>query len=125
MALEKVDEVRARGKVPVVVGGTNYYIESILFENHVEKGNEVVPQKVESALGMVEREEHKQLVADLVKYYNEKFVLEEKYNPEVLHQLLQILDPQMAQYLHTNDQRRVINALLKFFKHDDLKESDI
>ena len=31
MAIEKIREVMKRGKMPIVVGGTNYYIESLLF----------------------------------------------------------------------------------------------
>lgn len=33
MALDKIGEVMSRGRLPIVVGGTNYYIESLLFED--------------------------------------------------------------------------------------------
>lgn len=32
-----MEDIRARGKVPVVVGGTNYYLETLLYD--VEMGN--------------------------------------------------------------------------------------
>lgn len=32
MALPLIEDIRKRGKVPIVVGGTNYYIESVLWE---------------------------------------------------------------------------------------------
>lgn len=31
LALNKIEEIQARGKLAVVCGGTNYYIESIMF----------------------------------------------------------------------------------------------
>ena len=31
-ALASIDEILSRGKLPIVVGGTNYYIEGLLFE---------------------------------------------------------------------------------------------
>jgi tRNA dimethylallyltransferase len=33
LALATIKDVHARGKTPVVCGGTNYYIESLLFES--------------------------------------------------------------------------------------------
>ena len=32
LAIPKIDEILSRGKLPIVVGGTNYYIEGLLFE---------------------------------------------------------------------------------------------
>ena len=32
MAVDVIRDVCARGKLPVVVGGTNYYIEGLLFD---------------------------------------------------------------------------------------------
>ncbi len=33
MALERIGDIRDRGKVPILVGGTGFYIESILFDS--------------------------------------------------------------------------------------------
>ena len=33
MALDKIQEIISKGKVPIVVGGTTYYMEALLFEN--------------------------------------------------------------------------------------------
>ena len=51
--------------------------------------------------------------------------MEKKYSGAELFTLLEIIDPSMAKFLHSNDQRRVLNALLKFFKNKNLKESDV
>ena len=32
LAIPKVDEILSSGKLPIVVGGTNYYIEGLLFD---------------------------------------------------------------------------------------------
>lgn len=35
-ALSKIDEILSRGKLPIVVGGTNYYIEGLLFDKSAQ-----------------------------------------------------------------------------------------
>nr|CAI39090.1 Putative tRNA delta(2)-isopentenylpyrophosphate transferase [Paramecium tetraurelia] len=37
MAIQKIEELQSRGKIPVLVGGTHYYIESILFNQENEE----------------------------------------------------------------------------------------
>ena len=34
LAIPKIDEILSRRKLPIVVGGTNYYIEGILFRKN-------------------------------------------------------------------------------------------
>ena len=31
-ALKAINDIKSRGKLPIVCGGTNYYIEALLFE---------------------------------------------------------------------------------------------
>ncbi|XP_022162711.1 tRNA dimethylallyltransferase, mitochondrial [Myzus persicae] len=38
-ALKIIQDIYSRGKVPVVVGGTSYYIESIIYDNHLVQGS--------------------------------------------------------------------------------------
>lgn len=35
MALETMKQIHDSGKIPIVCGGTNYYIESLMFEQEV------------------------------------------------------------------------------------------
>jgi tRNA dimethylallyltransferase len=35
LAIQVIQDIHKRGKLPIVVGGTNYYIESLLFEDMV------------------------------------------------------------------------------------------
>lgn len=39
MAIDVISDIHSRGKVPIVCGGTNYYIESLLFEETTSNEN--------------------------------------------------------------------------------------
>lgn len=87
MAAQCVDDVLARGKLPIVAGGTGLYIDSLL------SGRTFAPFSPDSALrGELERE------------------LEEKGGQAMLEALAQV-DPKAAQRLHPNDHKRIIRAL--------------
>lgn len=38
-ALGKVEEIFGRGKLPIIVGGTSYYAESIIYKNYLIASN--------------------------------------------------------------------------------------
>lgn len=87
MAAQCVDDVLARGKLPIVAGGTGLYIDSLL------SGRTFAPFSPDSAMrGELERE------------------LEEKGGQAMLEALAQV-DPEAAQRLHPNDHKRIIRAL--------------
>lgn len=83
----KIDEVRARGKMPIVVGGTGLYIQAVLFD--FQFTDEEVDDEARKA------------------YYAEL----EKIGPEAMHARLVALDPKTAADIHPNNTRRVIRAL--------------
>lgn len=87
MAAQCVDDVLARGKLPIVAGGTGLYIDSLL------SGRTFAPFSPDSALrGELERE------------------LAEKGGQAMLEALAQV-DPEAAQRLHPNDHKRIVRAL--------------
>lgn len=87
MAARCVDDVLARGKLPIVAGGTGLYIDSLL------SGRTFAPFSPDSALrGELERE------------------LAEKGGQAMLEELSKV-DPEAAQRLHPNDHKRIIRAL--------------
>ena len=87
MASQCVDDVLARGKLPIVAGGTGLYIDSLL------SGRTFAPFSPDSALrGELERE------------------LAEKGGQAMLEELAKV-DPEAAQRLHPNDHKRIIRAL--------------
>jgi len=77
-----IEDIRARGKWPIVVGGTNLYVQALLF-------------------GMFDAPS-----ANLER----RSELEEQTN-EQLHQTLYHLDPVATTRIHINDRRRTIRAI--------------
>lgn len=81
------DDILSRGKVPIIVGGTGLYIESLIL------GRDFAPMDEESPL----RRE-----------------LEEEYDRAGGEEMLKRLaerDPVRAQKLHPNDKKRIVRAL--------------
>ncbi|UTT41625.1 tRNA (adenosine(37)-N6)-dimethylallyltransferase MiaA [Exiguobacterium aurantiacum] len=87
LARAAIDDIYARGKLPILVGGTGLYIRSILYDY------EFTERPVDNAL-------------------RESLELEAEANgPEALHARLRSLDPKRAESIHPNNVRRVIRAL--------------
>lgn len=83
----KIEEIKARGKLPIIVGGTGLYVQSVLYDFNFTK--EEVNEEARKA------------------YYQEL----EKIGPEAMHARLAKLDPETAKTIHPNNTRRVIRAL--------------
>ena len=81
-ANEAIDDIRTRGKWPIVVGGTNLYVQSLLF-------------------GMFDGPECNQEKRDALHALS---------NVELCERL-KILDPDAAQRIHINDKRRLVRAV--------------
>ncbi|ETO68874.1 hypothetical protein AM588_10004243 [Phytophthora nicotianae] len=90
LALQTIDDILARGKVPIVVGGTMYYTQSILWKSQLLDD---VPFKA-SATGLKEQQEQR--------------------TPEALYARLQAVDPVMAARLHVNNVRKIQRSLQVF-----------
>ena len=86
MASPIVDDIMARGKTAIIVGGTGLYMDSLI------KGNEFAPYP---ATGR--RQELEALA-------------EEKGIEAVIEQLREV-DPESAQKLHPSDRKRIIRAM--------------
>ncbi|XP_038580645.1 tRNA dimethylallyltransferase isoform X2 [Micropterus salmoides] len=91
-ALALIDDMHSRSKLPVIVGGTNYYIESLLWRVLLDTG---------------ENEESGDR-GDGVS--NRKLELEKLGGAE-LHKRLAEVDPKMAAMLHPNDKRKIARSL--------------
>ena len=81
----KIEEIRLRGKLPIIVGGTGLYIQAVLFDYRFTDGP--VDHRLRDSL-------NKEL---------------EKHGPEHMHQKLMKLDPESD--IHPNNTRRVIRAV--------------
>lgn len=86
VAREKIDQIAARGKIPIIVGGTGLYINSIV--NNVE---------------FIESETDYKLRECITKRFD-------CVGGEVMLNRLREIDPDAAAKLHANDKRRIIRA---------------
>lgn len=99
LALPVVQSILSRGKIPVICGGTGFYINSVLYKSQFGKtgANPEIRKKYETYL--------------------------EENGKERLHALLKECDPESASLLHPNDTKRVIRAL-EIFETTGKKKSD-
>lgn len=96
---EKITEIQARGKMPIIVGGTGLYVQAVLYDFRFteEKIDEGVREAYYTAL--------------------------EQVGPEAMHARLAAVDPKTAKTIHPNNTRRVIRAL-EMAEHSDVKKSN-
>ena len=86
------DEIRKKGKIPIIVGGTGFYIQGFLYDIDFEESEG----------------ENFALRDELTAVAKEK-------GPHALHDMLKALDPKAADEIHENNIKRVIRAI-EFFK---------
>lgn len=87
MAKQALEEIYQRGHIPIVVGGTGFYIQALLYDIAFEDN----------------KEDH--------SYRKELEELAKKEGSERLHQMLQQVDEKAALEIHANNVKRVIRAL--------------
>lgn len=87
IAKKAVDEILAKGKMPILVGGTGFYINALVNDNDFEmtKRDNSVREKIQSL-------------------YEEK-------GGEYIFEELKKLDPEYAETVHMNNVKKVIRAL--------------
>ncbi|KAF2431296.1 tRNA isopentenyltransferas-like protein [Tothia fuscella] len=84
-ALECIKEIRSRGRLPILVGGTHYYTQALLFKDHI-----------------IEKDEQKETGSGHP-------ILKEP--TEVILTSLREVDPIMADRWHPNDRRKIQRSL--------------
>lgn len=99
MAKEAMNEIWLKGKVPIIVGGTGFYIQSVLYDIDFTEGDE------------------------LTSYRDELTRLAQIKGNEYVHDMLKEVDPKSAEDIHANNLKRVIRAL-EYYKQTGKKISD-
>ncbi|HJV32014.1 MAG TPA: tRNA (adenosine(37)-N6)-dimethylallyltransferase MiaA [Bacillales bacterium] len=86
----KITEISNRGKLPMIVGGTGLYIQSVIYDYQFSDtpGDEELRRQLEERA--------------------------KEIGNEALHQELSKLDPESARHIHPNNVRRVIRAIEVF-----------
>lgn len=124
--MNKVEKILREGKIPFIVGGTNYYIESLLWEvligerkvksnNSSSTHHEFMKRKLEDPIS----EEYS--CNDVLRLFgaSEGQTDEsdlESYPSKTLHSALKLCDPGRASRLHPNDRRKIVRSLQVYFQ---------
>ncbi len=90
LAKKAMSDIYKNGHIPIIVGGTGFYIQSVVYDIDFEDGT---PDRAY-------REELEKLAAEK--------------GPEYLHDMLKSVDPESAESIHANNVKRVIRALTYF-----------
>lgn len=98
MAKQAAEQIYKKGKIPIVVGGTGFYIQALLYD---------IDFSAEDA-----DREYRDGLKDLA----------EKKGNGYLHRMLAEVDPESAQIIHENNTKRVIRAL-EFYEKTGTKIS--
>ena len=99
MAEDAIEEIYTKGKVPIIVGGTGFYIQSVLYDVDFE----------ETEVDMEYRKELEELA--------------KKNGNEYVHKMLEEVDPEYAAGIHPNNLKRVIRAL-EFYHENNIPLSE-
>lgn len=87
LAENKINEIEARNKTPIICGGTGLYIESLLYPFDY---------------GGTEKNED---------FRNQLYEEANRYGNRFLHDKLKILSPESAEAIHENNVKRIIRAI--------------
>lgn len=99
LAKKYMDEIYAKGKIPIIVGGTGFYIQSIVYDIDFDKNDADTAYRTR--------------LEELAKEKGAAF----------LHQMLAKVDVKAAEEIHENNQKRVIRAL-EFYEKTGKKISE-
>ena len=91
LAQQAMEEIYADGKVPILVGGTGFYIQSVVYDIDFTENDADTAYRT-----MLEK-------------------MAEEKGAEYLHDMLKVVDPKAAEEIHFNNVKRVIRAL-EFFQ---------
>lgn len=99
MAKAAMTDIYSRGKIPIIVGGTGFYIQALLYDIDFteNEGDSVYREKLE--------------------------VLAKEKGAAYLHGQLAMVDPKSAEEIHANNIKRVIRAL-EFYHQTGQKISE-
>lgn len=87
LALEALNEIYENGKIPIIAGGTGFYIQSLLYD-----------------IQFTEEENDKTYRNELTEKAKNEGVI-------AVHNILKEVDPKSAEDIHENNLKRVIRAL--------------
>lgn len=105
-----IEEIRSRGRLPILVGGTHYYTQSLLFDDHlIDDADEKTQPPQDGDLEISESSKKHPILAASTE--------------EILAKLREV-DPVMADRWHPKDRRRIQRSL-EIYLTQGQKASDV
>lgn len=108
LAKEAMKEIYERGRIPILVGGTGFYIQAVLYDIDFTENDEDASLRSELE-GLARRE-----------------------GPEILYEKLKAVDPDACKSIHAHNVKRVIRALEFYEKtgqriseHNEIQKQNI
>jgi tRNA dimethylallyltransferase len=98
-ATDCINDICGRNKIPIIAGGTGFYINSVVYNNNFED------------------EESDSTIRDELNDFLQK------NGKEVLYELLKEVDEKSCEKIHINNTKRVIRAI-EFYRQTGLKMSE-
>ena len=102
LARQAIDEIYSHKNIPIITGGTGFYIQALLYDIDFKENDEKNPIRKE--------------LEQLAKELGDKA-------PGVLHEKLSRIDPEAARQIHANNIKRVIRAI-EYFEQTGEKISE-
>ena len=102
LARQAMDEIYSHGNIPIITGGTGFYIQALLYDIDFKENNEKNPIRKE--------------LEQLAKELGHKA-------PGALYEKLSHIDPEAARQIHANNIKRVIRAI-EYFEQTGEKISE-
>lgn len=101
----KIDDVFKRSKIPIIVGGTNYWIEALLWKNLVSPG-----VGLKRKINTDYEKELQCFSSEIQDFFNDSLMSESmlKMESEKLFEHLKVVDSITANKLHPNNKRKIM-----------------
>ncbi|KAL4065434.1 IPP transferase-domain-containing protein [Scleroderma yunnanense] len=125
-AIEAIQETHSRHEIPIIVGGTSYWIQHLLFPNRLSSGDSINVRPGEQRSihprSSILKSRISQLPPHLLELLNSlpeqpSSAVSHPDDALLLHQLLQTLDEPVAARWHWRDTRKVLRSLQIIKEH--------
>lgn len=123
-ALPIVEQLMRDGKIPFICGGTNYYIESLLWKILVDQETVLLSSGLGGKRSLIENHvDNKRTFTDeeikegSIESMNFTDMDNNSVETLALYKLLQTVDPERAEQLHPKERRKIWRSLQVFQQH--------
>ncbi|KAG6910897.1 hypothetical protein DXG01_006580 [Tephrocybe rancida] len=115
-ALKEIDDTHKRNEIPIVVGGTSYWIQHLMFPNRLSVEEPTSTMTPSPTMSQELADTVASLQPDLLALFNHlpehpPIALADPDAAYKLHTVLSILDPPVANRWHWKDTRKVLRSL--------------